>query len=71
MSGPPYTSWLPLQRFSGTYAQLVAAFPAPAIWTGAGVFTSDKGWCIWFDNQGWVTLANWLGGPQVIWRFGS
>jgi hypothetical protein len=69
-TGPPYTDILPLLSFSGTYAQLQSAFPAPAIWVGAKVFTTDQGWCLWLATQGWIPYSWWLGGPQVIWRFG-
>jgi hypothetical protein len=65
MSGPPWTDWISLQKFAGTYAALVTAFPAPNIWTGFWVFTSDRGWCFWSPNQGWVALTAWLGNTAI------
>jgi hypothetical protein len=65
MSAPPWTDYQSLNLWTGTYAQLVAAYPTPSIWNGAGVFTSDKGWTIWLTNQGWFALWTWYGNnPQ-------
>jgi len=68
MNGPPWTSWLALLKWNGTYAQLLAAYPSPSIWTGFNVFTPDKGYCIWFDNQGWVPYSQWNpGNRNLMW----
>ncbi len=64
MTGSPWTSWQALNLFAGTAAQLNAQFPAPNIWVGFRVFTSDMGWCMWIPNEGWVTIWSWLGRTQ-------